>query len=1183
MKKLLLVLLIIGYKYTHAQSAHIKFDHFTVKDGLPERQVRFIKQDNLGYIWIGTQNGLVRYDGYKPKVYRFGVDKDAFYQTCSAETMVIDNDNTMWVSTFGNGLFRYDRQADKFIQYKYAQPGKKLTRVELLSFTDSKNNLWSLDHTFPGSYVGISKFDHDKQQFEYFNPDQKGPHHLDAQKCLYITKASDGTIWLGTSEGLYSYNYNADQFRAIPLEELRHDTISRIYEAPSENGVLWLNKASKQTKEYVIVRLDTRTKTVKYFSDKTDHQLNKGNDTINAVLEDSKHRLWFATPKGLLFFDRQTSHFTRYLTADGDKSPDKDEMHSITEGKDSTLWLAAAAGLITFDPATRHFQRYINSKDDPKSLSGGRITTMAADRSGSLFFAVRGEGLNKNNATTSAFITVATDKNNPHSYPGGETSQINSLSGGGVLFSNANGIYKWEPGAANFQQVFKAESSNNTPYALTGDDKGILYFLTTTDGFTSLDTKTGKLKKYLYSPKDPNAIPSNSLTKIFQDHLGIVWIGTDNMGICSFDPATQKFTKYPFITNNGSLQSSNGKLDDMLVLSIFEDKDNTLWVGTNLGGLNRFDRKTGKFTSYLTDGKTRAFSVVSICQDHNGMLWLGTYLNGVFEFDPKSGHFIKSFNEDNGLLFNSTNAVNADAKGNIWVSSERGLSRIDGKDKSVKNFPVQIFSGMASNSRINNIALAGDQLVMDTRESITYFNPDDLIANPYPPAVHIETIGYSDPQASTDSATVLQTYGSHGIELPHNENRVTFNYVALHFADPSQNKYTYTLEGYDTHWTQAGTQRSVTYTNLAPGTYTFRVKASNGDGVWNNEGDRFVVIVDSPLWMRWWAWIIYVILFAGAIYGFIAYRSRQLKMENLELEEKVNDRTKQLSAANEELSEKQEEIITQRDQLAETVTELKTTQQQLIQSEKLASLGELTAGIAHEIQNPLNFVNNFSEVSAEMVDELADELKNEKRDRGLEDELLADLKQNLEKITHHGKRADGIVKNMLQHSRAGSGEVQLTDINTMADEYMRLAYHGLRAKDKDFNSATVTNLASDLPKINVIPQDIGRVLLNLFNNAFYAVQQKQRKAAPGYKPEVSVTTLTDKKHVVIKVRDNGTGIPDEIKDKILQPFFTTKPTGEGTGLGLSLSYDIVVKGHGGSISIDTKEGEFTEFTVQLPL
>jgi signal transduction histidine kinase len=197
--------------------------------------------------------------------------------------------------------------------------------------------------------------------------------------------------------------------------------------------------------------------------------------------------------------------------------------------------------------------------------------------------------------------------------------------------------------------------------------------------------------------------------------------------------------------------------------------------------------------------------------------------------------------------------------------------------------------------------------------------------------------------------------------------------------------------------------------------------------------------------------------------------------------------------------------------------------------------------------------------------------------------IATDIKQNLEKIRHHGQRADGIVKGMLQHSRASSGQKEPTDINVLADEYLRLAYHGLRAKDKSFNAELVTHFDSALPKANMVPQDVGRVLLNLFTNAFYAVQQKQKTAGTEYTPTVEVTTSNGKKSLLIKVRDNGTGVPEHIRDKIMQPFFTTKPTGEGTGLGLSLTYDIVVKGHEGSIDINTKEGEFTEFVVTLPL
>jgi two-component system NtrC family sensor kinase len=264
-----------------------------------------------------------------------------------------------------------------------------------------------------------------------------------------------------------------------------------------------------------------------------------------------------------------------------------------------------------------------------------------------------------------------------------------------------------------------------------------------------------------------------------------------------------------------------------------------------------------------------------------------------------------------------------------------------------------------------------------------------------------------------------------------------------------------------------------------------------------------------------------------------------------------------------------------------TLSSLRKTQRQLIQSEKMASLGELTAGIAHEIQNPLNFVNNFSEVNTELIDEMQQQIAageySEVKD------IAIDIKENQLKINQHGKRADFIVKGMLLHSRTSTGEKQLTNINVMADEFFKLSYHGLRAKDKNFNAELVTHFDKNLPEVNVAHQDIGRVLLNLFNNAFYAVNQKQKTAGSEYKPEVTVSTSVEKNNLVIKVRDNGNGITDTIKDKIMQPFFTTKPTGEGTGLGLSLSYDIVVKGHGGSISVDTKENEYTEFIIIIPI
>lgn len=275
----------------------------------------------------------------------------------------------------------------------------------------------------------------------------------------------------------------------------------------------------------------------------------------------------------------------------------------------------------------------------------------------------------------------------------------------------------------------------------------------------------------------------------------------------------------------------------------------------------------------------------------------------------------------------------------------------------------------------------------------------------------------------------------------------------------------------------------------------------------------------------------------------------------------------------------EEEVARQTVELRDSLENLKATQSQLIQQEKMASLGELTAGIAHEIQNPLNFVNNFSEVNKELIGEMKTEI--EKGNLDDVKAIVADIENNEEKINHHGKRADAIVKGMLQHSRTSSGQKEPTDINALADEYLRLAYHGLRAKDKSFSAKFDTNFDPSIGKINVVPQDIGRVLLNLINNAFYAVNERKERLDGTFEPTVSVITKKLDGKIEIKVRDNGNGIPQKVLDKIFQPFFTTKPTGVGTGLGLSLSYDII-RAHGGEIKVETNEGEGSEFITQLP-
>jgi len=412
-------------------------------------------------------------------------------------------------------------------------------------------------------------------------------------------------------------------------------------------------------------------------------------------------------------------------------------------------------------------------------------------------------------------------------------------------------------------------------------------------------------------------------------------------------------------------------------------------------------------------------------------------------------------------------------------------------------------------------------------------------------------------------------------------------------SQPQRTKYQYKLDGNDENWSAITTSTEAPYGNLPQGSYTFKVKAMNSEGYWSNEFN-YSFTIRPPWWFTWWAYSLY-----GFVFIVIAWKLYQFqKARTIRIE---RERTQQREL------EQAKEIEKAYNQLETAYENLKVTQKQLIQSEKMASLGELTAGIAHEIQNPLNFVNNFSEVNTELIEELQEERGKEIRDFKNEDDILKDIKENEQKINHHGKRADAIVKGMLQHSRSSSGVKEPTDINALADEYLRLAYHGMRAKDKSFNATMNTDFDESIGNINVIPQDIGRAVLNLITNAFYAVTEKKNTSTgsvTGYEPTVSVSTkkimspvaeLSNRmskgveasggagaEKVEVRVKDNGNGIPPHILDKIFQPFFTTKPTGQGTGLGLSLSYDIV-NAHGGEIKVVSKESEGTEMVIQLPI
>jgi signal transduction histidine kinase/ligand-binding sensor domain-containing protein len=1174
MRKLCTLLLIFLSFNCFAQYRDLYFEHLNVVEGLPESQITALYQDKPGYIWIGTQNGLVRYDGYKLKVYKLGAEIKGSLQDFGVDGIDEAKDGALWIVTRNNGLFHYNRAADSFEQYKpEIQSGGILGAFSKMTIDDG-GNIWLYPKQYLKRVDTVVHYPAERLNIK------SGKEEQFPYETTSVISSKTGQLWLATEKGLVYYDRLTGKMNEafLPASAVDQGNMMDLYEAPSEPGILWFDMVDHKYHPIGLFSFNTRTHLFKKYVHNPLVRGTIASDTIYAIHEDDRRRLWFGTSAGISLFDRISGDFKNYapLVDPGTNSQDN-RVTAIAHQADGKLWLASylypkGNGLLLFNPSNGAFKRYTHDEKTPYSLNINDVTTLMLDRTGVLWVGMAWGGLDRVNGLRSQFNNYLPGTSEKNGYPDGGANEIVRSLDGFCWLSSKDGLIRWRPGTDVFERIRLPGYINpyNIPVFLT-DREGLIWCGSGNVKLFTYDPKTAEVDTLKY-PGKWSAI--SNISVMYQDHAGLIWIGTNGKGLYSYNKHTQKFIAYPYEKFQNGVRYTGKKLDHGQVRSIYEDKQGVLWVGTNLGGLSRYNKKDGTFTSFfdMTKGLT---CVLHIYEDKADRFWVGTYLSGLFLFDRKTGK-TEQFTEQDGLLDNEITGILEDLEGNLWLNCQRGLTVFKPDNHTCISYTTKnaLFFPLGRTTLNAFVKTSDNQFIYASRNGLLSFYPAQLSKNTYPSQVQIETIDHSDPQSNNDKITTEGLYGKHQIELPHNQNRISLNYVALHFENPAQNQYAYQLVGYDKNWVMAGDQRSVTYTNLAPATYTFRVKASNSDGVWNEKGASVIVIINPPWWETWWARIIFLFAFIGVIWAIIYFRSRNLVRAKHLLERKVQLRTK-------EVLEQKEEISAQRDSLEHTLDELKTTQTQLIQSEKMASLGELTAGIAHEIQNPLNFVNNFSEVNTELLEEMEQEI--EKGDLAEIKALAVDIKENEKKINMHGKRADGIVKGMLEHSRSRSGQKEPTDLNVMADEFMRLSYHGLRSKDKSFNSELITHFDPGLPKIAVVQQDIGRVMLNLFNNAFYAVNQKQKMAGADYKPEVSVFTSTENGHVVIKVKDNGTGIPDAIKEKIMQPFFTTKPTGEGTGLGLSLSYEMVVKGHSGKIDVKSEEGNGSEFTVSLPL
>lgn len=635
---------------------------------------------------------------------------------------------------------------------------------------------------------------------------------------------------------------------------------------------------------------------------------------------------------------------------------------------------------------------------------------------------------------------------------------------------------------------------------------------------------------------DPCGLPSTSFQLVDFDSDGRLWVGTRDRGIYrSKEPITAAWlasaatTDVPFPPGQG-IGNFGRQLEGSLFEPAWSDaaeidamiwKDGTLWVGAP-EGVFAVDGTSLKTTTHLT---------------------------------PKDG-----LGADNGTSM----ALAPD--GSLWVGTNGGLSLVDPTSHAVKR-NVTRQDGLVDNEVwfLSSVRCGDDGTVyFGTAKGLALYRPSLDVANTLAPRMAFRRTNFSEDNRGN--------------------NELALEYAALSYADEKRVRYRTRLAGYDHDWSPATADFKTRYTNLGaffvPRTYTFEVQACNNAGVWTKEPLTHEFAVTPAWWLRWWSMLGQLVLLGGVVVGAGVYRTRALEKRNRQLEQTVQERTAEVRAQAQTLQEQNVE-------LDEKNQEIMRTQQQLIVQEKLASLGQLTAGIAHEIRNPLNFVNNFAQLSGGLIDELREDINANKEKLGDKsadyiESIIQDLQGNMKRINEHGKRADGIVQGMLMHSRGQKGERAPTKLNALIDEQAQLAYMSMRSAKPDLSVVFKKEYDDTIGEIPVIPQDLSRVFINIINNALYAAEKRKTSMPPDWMPLITMITKNLGDKVEIRIRDNGTGMPESVRDKIFQPFFTTKPTGEGTGLGLSISYDIVVAEHKGTIRVASVENEGTEFIIELP-
>ena len=985
---ILLALPAVGF----AQVDNVEFERETGKNGLSLGKVNCMVRDQYGALWLSdqTNNCIVRYDGAQMQAFTYS--RDTTVQQIGGwypETLAFDSTGLLWIGYYGQGLDWFDPLTHEFKHFGHDpfDPESLPTDTVTCVYTDRSGQVWiGTDH-------GLSRLISRDGKFKTYTHVPADPSSLSHNRVRAIYEDKSGTLWVGT--GLpWDLNNKGGLNRFNPA----NDNFTRYLHDPDDPNSLVDNK-------------------------------------VRAIYEDSRGNFWVGTRgNGLHLMDRSTGKFERRPLAPCDdglpcrssvRDP-YDHVTFLTEDALGYLWIGTLSnGLCRFDYESGQSTYFSASNAFDKGFTDESGWSAHASPDGLFWVSTQESRLFRVHLNP---ITV------PH-IPIGTTNQFHQLSDGRLLAASYRGIFELDLANSTAKEFVQIPGGTGELYGpgfvhCIFEDKDNVLWIGTAQGLVRYDMRSKQFKRYQHDPSDPTSLGYNYVTRVYSWQDSLLWIGTLGGGYFLMNKNTGKFENYNASPSDSTLMAGSS------VTAITTDSRGNLWTTAIGGYINRLDPETGRIHHYKN-----LSSVQDIIEESSGDLIFGAW-NECYIYNPTEDSF-KPYQGINGQQIGGVWSLAEDSEKNLWYCNERGIFILDSARTRLHHLGADNGISTASLNSWSVFETEDGEMLYGTQTGYYRIDPDLLVSLPETFNVMLLNLELNGKIVPVGNESILQKPLSQTehLTLNYNQNSFGLHFSVIDFSEAQALNSRFKLEPLDVEWRQGEpVQRRVSFYNLPPGDYTFRLDVSNMNNLQSIQKSLRITIL-PPWWRTWWAYTIYAVLLM--IGGYWMYKAQR---EHLIRKERERTRERELEQARE---------------IEKAYTELKSTQTQLIHAEKMASLGELTAGIAHEIQNPLNFVNNFAEVNAELIEELKEELENGNREEI--DDLTKNIADNEEKIIFHGKRADAIVKSMLQHSRGSTDQKEETDINALVDECVRLGYHGMRAKNRSFNSDYKIELDESLP------------------------------------------------------------------------------------------------------------------------